>query len=207
MVNYMKGSSDVYPYCRIDVLYNPNTYFYSDVSDESLVEAWIESRELVDYPPDSAPLSMVRDPNEMIDFTEARPTCWISHYLDKFNLLCLSQELDSRSVDEYMRLLRNFEAKKKVFCCYSSEFNSKGRTDFIHLTHYIEFAESLINFFKIKKRLNVLNALLKVNDILAAYKSFFSADQKKKVERIFLQERSLMDAFLVDQLFLVSTSR
>lgn len=155
-------SAKNYAYIKVNLLSNPNNYFYSKFEGLDFLENWRESRE-------NAIMGNTEDCEPDIQLLE-QSNCNIDQYfLGIFNGPSDLQHLGSHK-REFDLLLRNFEAKKKIFCNYQTDFISKGQTNFLHVKHYVFFARALLKFHKVYKSLTYINALLKCTDILISHR-------------------------------------
>lgn len=176
----MLGNVD-YPYAQGDLLNRPNTYFYSPFHGKAFVTAWLHSREKC--------LHFCRETGGVEQHpSDARPA-GTEHFLRRIFLNLQSGDLTADDKVALNSLLRNFEAKKRIFEDYESGFRSAGRTDFKDLSLYVDFAEVLNAVYAVTQRPQYLNALIKCLDILCAYLVDFTDWNRGRVGRLITYER------------------
>ena len=170
-----------YPYAHGDLLECPNTYFYSSFYGKAFVSAWLHSREEC--------LHICRETGGAEQRpSDARPT-GTAHFLRRISLKLQSGALTTDDKVALNSLLRNFEAKKRIFEDYESGFRSAGRTDFKDLSLYVDFAEVLAGVYAVNQRPQYLNALIKCLDILCAYLADLTDWNRERLGRLITDER------------------
>jgi len=167
-----------YPYSSGDLLECPNTYFYSEFKGPEFIRDWKESRAAcLD---DNAP-SASNTQQQTYDGPTAR---FLEHVMAKLMVDDFPHE-EKQRLDA---LLRNFEAKKRIYEDYNPGFNSKDRTDYCALCLYVRFAEVLVAAYRRWQALPYLNALIKCMDILCAMREMLSHSEKMQLERLIEAE-------------------
>ena len=155
-----------YTFATGDLLDQPNTYFYSAFVGVDFITAWIDSR--------NACLKYCKQSSKNY-FNINLDTCSSEEGLDAKQLLTsIYTRIDnlSESPDDKMYLnsiVRNFEAKKRIYKKYNKGWTSKGRTDFKDIRMYLLFSEVLLKAWIKWGEFPYLNALIKCLDILCAY--------------------------------------
>lgn len=160
----MTMSAD-YKYATGDLLEKPNTYFYSVYQGEAFVSAWARSRAELMMEcsiPDVKGFQPVKDEQA----SEDSPTgIYLTKLLDMFATRTLAKG-ERKNLDA---ILRNFEAKKRIYRDYNAGFTSKDRTDYHELGLYVLFSELMVAAYRQWQELPYLNALIKCLDILSAH--------------------------------------
>lgn len=146
-----------YPYASGDLIEQPNTYFYSAYKGPSFIREWKQSR--------SACRGVDAPPAKPLGFGGDSPT---ARYLESVAVQLTAPEFSLLEKHRLDALLRNFEAKKRIYEDYNSGFNSKDRTDYHALSLYVGFAEVMVAAYRRWRTLPYLNALIKCMDILCA---------------------------------------
>lgn len=171
-----------YPYAHGDLLEWPNTYFYSPFHGKAFVSAWLHSREKC--------LHSCRKIGGVEQHpSNARPA-GTAHFLRRIFLNLQSGDLTADDKVALNSLVRNFEAKKRIFEDYESGFRSGGRTDFKDLSLYVDFAEVLAGVYAVTQRPQYLNALIKCLDILCAYLADLTDWNRERLGRLITDERN-----------------
>lgn len=164
-----------YRYDIGNLIENPNTYFYSEFQGLEFMAMWERSRtEFASYCRSKVNLDL-RSKYEAHSAAEA-PT------LARFRKFIQLLEKPDFPLEEKMILdaiLRNFEAKKRLYGDYNSGFTSKGRTDCEDVALYAEFSLVLACAYGYWNKLPYLNALLKCLDIASAHRTSLNASQRK----------------------------
>jgi hypothetical protein len=171
-----------YTYANGDLLEKPNTYFYSAYQGESFVLAWADSRAdclAACSTADATDLSTNDERN-----SEISPT---GSYLQKLTALLTAKDIPVADRKNLDAILRNFEAKKRLYQDYNPGFTSKDRTDYRELGLYVVFADLMVGAYRKWQELPYLNALIKCMDILCAHCTELLVSEKLKM-------RNLIDA-------------
>ena len=184
-----------YPYDRGALLSKPHTYFFSAYSGKPFLHAWIAARErhtadVEMQPPVIDPVSSYPTDNGETD---------TQYLLDQFVVALQKGDLPDMHRRKLNAILRNFEAKKRLYNAYGAGFSSRGRTDHDNLALYVRFGEVLALVYAQSSELPYLNALHKCIDILGATHSSLDAELKPRLSWIIGQERQFVFA-LADKL-------
>ena len=169
-----------YPYAAGELLEQPNTYFYSAYKGLGFVSAWQQSRADCLAALESA--GNFSDEQLQVDAT---PT---GQYLKKLIASFDTEELLEEDRKNLDALLRNFEAKKRIYEDYHPGFTSKDRSDYHELGLYVRFAEMMALSFNKWEELPYLNAMIKCIDILCAMRQELSLNEKRKLAEIIEAE-------------------
>ena len=178
------NSSLVYPYAQGNLLETPNTYFYTPFQGMDFIQAWLEVRRrvrdacLASNEPEHPPAALQQ---------EGTATGTLKFLLDTLDALRTGRFEAAILVDLNL-LLRNFEAKKKLFEDYQPGFQSRGRLDCFHLELYIAFAEVLDTAYTQTHRIQYLNGLIKAIDILCAYAERLAVPGKARLAALLEAE-------------------
>ena len=170
-------SAATYPYASGDLLDQPQTYFYTAYQGKAFLHAWRASR------------------NECLS-EHASPTCVeatlgnsaTGRFLKDLATQLRAQTFDAAERGKLDAMLRNFEAKKRIYTDYNPGFTSKDRTDFRDLRLYIDFAEVLVLAYQRWQALPYLNALLKCVDIVCALHSELPAIEQQRLAQVIAAE-------------------
>ena len=154
-----------YPYAEGKLLEKPNTYFYTPFQGTDFIQAWLASRKRV---LDACVASLKEEPAITERQGETPAVGTLKFLLDTLEAL-RSGHFDAGHSGSLDLLLRNFEAKKKLFEDYQPGFQSRGRQDCFNLQLYLAFAEVLDTAYTQTHRIQYLNGLIKAIDILCAY--------------------------------------
>jgi len=169
-----------YTYSNGDLLEKPNTYFYSAYQGEGFVSAWSRSR--AECLTACATVDATdRESGEEAPKEEISPT---GSYLKKLTALLAATDIpwdDRKNLDA---ILRNFEAKKRIYQDYNPGFTSKGRADYRELGLYVEFAQLMVAAYRKWQELPYLNALIKCMDILCAHRTDLLDSEKFKMRHL-----------------------
>jgi hypothetical protein len=183
------SGAEGYPYASGDLLENPHTYFFSSYQGEGFVSAWALSRSEC-----KAALSAASD-GRVAQAKDERPTSnsRTAAYFRELEDLFARPEFPDEDRKNLDAILRNFEAKKKIYQDYNPGFTSKDRTDYKALSLYVDFASLIVAAYARWQELPYLNALLKVLDILCASCGTLSASDKSRVSDIIDAEQRYVD--------------
>lgn len=177
-----------YPYATGDLLENPQSYFFSRFQGESFISAWALSRSGC-----RAAFSADGLGDDVLEDAESVSCSRTQQYFRKLEDLFTRREFP---VDDRVNLnliLRNFEAKKRIYEDYNPNFTSKDRTDYKDLSLYVDFAFLLVSAYARWKELPYLNALLKVLDVLCAHCDMLSVSDKSRIGELLDAEKTYVD--------------
>jgi hypothetical protein len=182
-----------YPYAQGDLLENPHSYFFSTYQGEGFVSAWVSSR--------SECRAAIGKDNvlgdeiaEDIELMSCSPT---QKYLGRVKDLFAEPEFPVEDRKNLNLILRNFEAKKRIYQDYNPGFTSKDRTDYEDLSLYVDFASLLVAAYARWKELPYLNALLKTLDILCAHCDMLSVSDKPRMVDLLDAEKLYVDELVL----------
>ena len=178
------NSPPVYPYAQGDLLKTPNTYFYTPFQGTDFIQAWLDVRRRVR---DACLASNEKEYLPSVLQQEGPATGTLKFLLDTLDALRTGRFEAATSTDLNL-LLRNFEAKKKLFEDYQPGFQSRGRLDCFNLQLYIAFAEVLDIAYTQTHRIQYLNGLIKAIDILCAYAERLTTPDKTHLTRLLTAE-------------------
>lgn len=181
-----------YPYSSGDLLERPNTYYYSKFIGDKIFPAWRAARE--------AALNSTSTPDvngRFVKHDREGKGCYATEiFLMKIIENLSLSELSDNDKKSFDLLLRNFEAKKRIYKDYYTNFTSKNRIDYDDIDLYLLFGEALVLIYRKYGSLPYLNALLKCLDITCAYaKKLHFSDQNRLTaliewEKAFVNELS-----------------
>lgn len=173
-----------YPYAQGNLLEKPNTYFYTPFQGMDFLQAWLASRKRV---LDACAASLEEEP-VITERQGEKPASSTQKFLMDTLEALRSGHFDAGRSTSLDLLLRNFEAKKKLFEAYQPGFQSRGRQDFHRLELYVVFAEVLDAAYTQTQRIQYLNSLIKAMDILCAYVSSLSVASKVRLAQLIASE-------------------
>jgi len=178
-----------YTYANGDLLEKPNTYFYSAYQGEGFVSAWACSRAecfAACSTVDTTDCQSVKDEHK----EDISPT---GSYLNKLAALFTAKDIPVDHRKNLDAILRNFEAKKRIYQDYNPGFTSKDRTDYRELGLYVAFAELMVAAYRKWQELHYLNALIKCMDILCAHRTELLDSEKLKMCNLIDAETEYVD--------------
>ncbi|MEZ5730017.1 MAG: hypothetical protein R3E48_19795 [Burkholderiaceae bacterium] len=179
-----------YDYASGDLLESPHTYFFSPFDGASFLRAWQQSRleaatELASGLDDDGacvlPAARVGEPPTLV-------------YLRATLALLEGEGLDADGWRHFDRLLRNFEAKRRLYDDYAAGFVSRGRLDHLDLRVYAAFGAVVAAAARQRSTLRYTNALLKVADILCACRTRVAIEWTPVVGAVLARERAIVTA-------------
>ncbi|MEZ5595999.1 MAG: hypothetical protein R3E84_06335 [Pseudomonadales bacterium] len=172
-----------YPYASGELSGPPTNYSYARYRGAAFLTAWRDQRTAVLQRCESA---RPAQPAPTVSPTEAL----LSGFLRETG----TGALDREKLRQYHRILRNFEAKGRLYEDYHPGFTSKGRTDHSAPGVYLAFAELAAALYAQHTRLPYLNALMKSLDILCASESRLHADAAGRLAELLRLEFRLITA-------------
>lgn len=122
------------------------------------------------------------------------PPCPTQRRIAGWHEALLAGGLSETEQREVEALLRNYEAKKRIFADYDPGFTSKGRTDFAPLSCWLAFAALLFLLAERTGALPFLNAGLKLNDTLLARAGELTAAEQQLLRQNLASEQRLVEA-------------
>lgn len=149
----MIGDSSLYKYIDDKTPKDKINYSYSKYGGELFISDYLKSRKgvFIDAPFDS---DIFLDEKSQIR-TELLFNKWIKRLNEKQGI----------GKDEFDLLLKRFEVTKKIFEHYDSNLRPIDKTKFYNYRLYVLFSHILCLLYAKDKKIQYLNALLKVNDI------------------------------------------
>lgn len=177
-----------YPYAQGALLERPHSYFYSAYGGAAFVQAWRADRA-------ACHLELARTAQQTESACKGPTADCLRRWAEQLSTSGLSSA-ERQRIDA---LLRNFEAKKRLFEDYYPGFNSRDRTDFQTICLYVRFAEVLVLAYQRWHALPYLNALLKCLDILCAERGRLAVSDRARVAAMIAAEATFVAA-LADKL-------
>lgn len=166
-----------YAYARGDLLGQPNTYFYSAFQGKGFIEAWERSRAKCL----ESCLSAISFEGGFVKAGVEEIISPTGLYLDKLKAFFSAADIPSEERKNLDAILRNFEAKKRIYQNYNPGFTSKDRSDFREIGLYVSFAELMVLSYEKWQELPYLNALIKCMDILCAHCADLRGSEKRRM--------------------------
>ena len=176
--------SAVYAYATGDLLAQPNTYFYSAFGGEAMLDAWEASR------------------GEMLRWCAIAPTAREvgaepaeEPVARQFAAIARGVAAgDACASASFARLVQRFEVTKRVYGAYDARWRAVDATDYRRLARYVAFGELLTAVHAATARLDALNALLKLNDIVCAHREDLAPADRARVAGLLRAERDAVCA-------------
>lgn len=166
-----------YPYATGDLLEQQQTYFYSAFHGTGFIRAWRYDRD-----------TCLHDLAAHAQADASRCDSATAQLLERMAEQLRASEFSQSELGQLDMLLRNFEAKKRIYEDYNPGFTSMGRHDFRALCLYVRFAEVLVLAYRRWQALPYLNALMKCVDILCAMRGGLVAADQRRVVGIIMAE-------------------
>ena len=160
-----------YQYIVDDPLETRPRYDYAEATDDTLLNAWRESRQET--------LSRLGGAQEASDRRSATPSPPPSYGWQSTDALIADlraaltepAEFDDDRQHTLDLLVQRFEAGKRIYAYLDEDGRSVRKSDYRNLERYVGFGEVLLLAWMHSAHLPYLNALLKLNDLLSAYTS------------------------------------
>lgn len=174
-----------YAYIKEDILNNKVSYSYSDYKGIEFINNWIRIRT------DFINKVVCKDELDLIDFAS-------NYYVETncensteniFNNWILDLVGNRFHYTELLLLLKRFEVTKRIYGRYDSNFRPLDKQDYQIFLLYIKFGCVLVLAYKSQKKMQFLNALLKLLDILCS--SFDQLKAKEKQALLWLLENEI----------------
>jgi hypothetical protein len=159
--------SALYPYASGNTLNEATNYSYAPYHGAAFFAAWREARATACGTHAGA--------------EETLTACETFEIFTRMKHALLQAEDDVPLRSSLDAILRNFEAKKRIYAAYNKGFTSKGRSDDGVLELYVCFAEILDVAYTKYAALPYLNGLLKLVDMLCALAAKLSARQAERL--------------------------
>ena len=178
-----------YPYATGNLLASPQSYFYSEYQGESFIAAWALNRS-------ECRAELATDIASADGSSGGDGSIACSHtqkYFRRLKDLFDSRDFPAEDRKNLDAILRNFEAKKRIYQDYNPGFTSKNRTDHEDISLYVDFAFLLVAAFSRWKELPYLNALLKSLDILCAHRDMLSVSDRVRMGELVDAEKRHVD--------------
>lgn len=173
-----------YLYASGDLLAQPNTYFYTAFQGVEFISAWESSRAECSAECFSVEVVDGKSDNQDVSGDGSSTGQFLNRLIALFDMADLPPE-EWRNIDA---LLRNFEAKKRIYEDYYPGFTSKDRTDYLQLGLYVRFAEVMVLSYRSSQKLPYLNALIKCLDVLCALRTSLSNAEKTRLRGLIAAE-------------------
>jgi hypothetical protein len=173
-----------YPYSDGDKISEPNTYFYTEYIGLDFFDYFDESRNNI-LSLDNKSIKPVIS-NKRSNSLKANTLNTIDYLNELFSLL-----IDKRGVDTYKKvdfLLKKFEISKKIYNVYDLEWRPTNQSNAFSFKLYIGFALILDTSYKNTRKLNYLNALLKIIDSLVSVYEDLDILEKRNLTWLILEE-------------------
>ena len=148
--------TSLYTYSQGNLLESPNTYTYTEYHAESFLEDWYAARSRLLA--EAADVEDVAGSFQMSSAPAAR------------TIRAMSAEVQSGKTSPagLLHLVRRFEITKRVYEAYTPEWRAVDKEAFQDLSLYLGFGQLLAEAYRRHGLLQLLNALLKVNDTLVS---------------------------------------
>ena len=177
----MIGDRLEYKYISEAVPKEKINYSYSQYFGKPFIDSWQESRQQC----------LLIEGSESISDTNAPTSILLKSWTDELHN---KNEFDSSGLN---LLVKRFEVTKRIYNEYDTNFRPIGSKDYLVVSNYLRFAETLIAAYKVSGKKPYLNALLKVNDICCSLKINREDEQSLRSENI-KKERRLVSELMHD---------
>lgn len=175
-----------YTYIKENVLEEKISYSYSEYKGIEFIHAWKRSR--INFIVNSGSISFKDIANktytsdDIIRSTEHILNGWI-----------VSLDENHLPVPNINLLLKRFEVTKRIYRSYDDNFRPFDKLDFKRSMLYLKFGCVLVLSYRNTSKLQYLNALLKLDDILCSLFPNFNKEEKKIMSWILENELSFID--------------
>lgn len=95
-------------------------------------------------------------------------------------------------------LIRNFEAKGRLFLDYNPGFTSKGRQDYADISLYLALAKILLTIWDKQRDFVSLNSFIKCLDILCAYQDQLASGEPEQAAALIVRENEIVKNLSVE---------
>lgn len=163
----MTGDNSLYKYILTDAPQQKIDYSYAKFGGERFLDDYKKSRNIA---------LLYIDRKQIINEISKETTTQIRFH-KWINLIEKGQEINE---NELLLLLKRFEVTKKIFESYDSNFRPIDKGKYQNYELYVLFAEIMVLAYSKYRRLQYLNTLLKVNDIILGLIESLSEQLKKK---------------------------
>lgn len=102
--------------------------------------------------------------------------------------------------NEIYLLLRRFEVTKKIYGSYDINFRPIDKSDFQQYYLYLKFGQVLVLLYKNTRRIQILNTLLKLNDINCSLYNKMNDDQRTIMAWLISMEMQFIDKLISQKL-------
>lgn len=173
---------NLYPYAEGDRLEDRNTYFYSQFGGTAFLAAWKHDRDQALKElgaPLPAPATMESEDGAAAALFEALYAAAVG---------------GKGTGKRFDLLLQRFETGKRLYARYDADLRALDRGDYRHLSLYLRFGEVLDAAYASTGRLDHLNALMKLLDILVSLRGELVDGERGRLARLISSERAFVDA-------------
>jgi hypothetical protein len=175
--------STLYPYASGNTLNEATNYSYAPYHGAAFFVAWREARDAASKAHAGA--------------QETPVACETFRLFTRMKHALLQPEDDVPLRSSLDAILRNFEAKRRIYTDYNKGFTSRGRSDDDLLELYVCFAEILDIAYTKYAALPYLNGLLKLVDMLCALTEQLSHHQAERLAVLIKAEHAHVKACAV----------
>jgi hypothetical protein len=168
----------LYPYAAPRADAAVEHYRHSPFHGHAFFAAWLSTRQAALPAPRAG------------DDSAACPT---QRRISRWHAALLAGGPSETELREVEALMRNYEAKKRIFADYNPGFTSKGRTDYAPLSCWLAFAAVLFLMAERTGALPFLNAGLKINDTLLARAGELTAAEQHRLRQNLDHELRLVE--------------
>jgi len=163
-----------YPYIKNDILNNKVSYSYSEYSGMDFINNWRDIR--FGYIAQFKSINKIDNSNLLNHLLKISTENSSSDKIFDFWILSL---IENKAVDPKINLLlKRFEVTKKIFRNYDIDFRPIDKLDFQNLKLYLKFGCVLSLSYYRSNKIQYLNTLLKLNDILCSMFEHLNENEK-----------------------------
>lgn len=185
---------NVYPYASGNKLDDRNVYDYAPFHGTKFFAAWRDARLSVSKKSGTAPETITLSRKKMPEHGKPAAAKVILEYLNSE-----LENIDGMSDGAWSwlnLLLQRFEVTKRIHEEYGSDLRAVDKGAYRNLELYVQMAEILDKAYDATRRLNFLNALLKIVDTLVAVERDLEESQLNRLGRVICHEKAHVNDLL-----------
>lgn len=186
-----------YPYFSPDVPHQKISYSYSQYYGTDFIHAWRNYRQgfnkdntlKKDWLKTVTDFVEIENLNQTVGGTSAILNLWIKEAV-----------ADSFDFEKINLLVKRFEVTKKIYGKYDESLRATDKQDFLELDNYLKFGCLLVLANNKLAKLQYVNALLKLNDMLCSLVAKFNKQQKEIFILLLQKEEDYINELMQNRL-------
>lgn len=183
-------TSLIYPYHKADIFDSKINYSYAEFKGMPFVDSWRVQRE-----------SFLCKENNYHEYSAIQVISTIQsqdkNALSEGVFIKWSNELYNHILDEEIfTLLKRFEVTKKIYSDYNTDYRPIDKADFRRPHLYIMFGLVLVSAYRETSKLQFLNSLLKVDDIICSCFGSLTKQEQFAAEWLIYNEIILIEELI-----------